>query len=295
MDGFARVNAGVTSPAEFFSEENVGRIFGHGPARCRALGRRTSNLTVPTAGGGHAPPPVAARPSADCCQTPPHEAGNVLHAYDGPRRVAEKARRGAGQAGVPGEGGEGRGDEEEHPVPLGPSTPRSSSHGARASVGNDAYPCDIGALRRGFMVKSPERHPSATSNGNRPGRRLAPLARPASRSRPSDRRRVPECLGDRVGFTCCQSADLANPTSLLSERIDLMWVREGESFQAFALVTGRVPSSCRPRPTGRRTTGACSARCSSADRGRHHRCPARPRGQYPRARSKTFRRGWPAR
>ncbi len=27
MDGFARVIAGVTSPAEFFSEENVGRIF----------------------------------------------------------------------------------------------------------------------------------------------------------------------------------------------------------------------------------------------------------------------------
>jgi flavin-dependent dehydrogenase len=27
MDGFARVNAGVKSPAEFFSEENVGRIF----------------------------------------------------------------------------------------------------------------------------------------------------------------------------------------------------------------------------------------------------------------------------
>jgi 2-polyprenyl-6-methoxyphenol hydroxylase-like FAD-dependent oxidoreductase len=27
MDGFARVNAGVTSPAEFFSEKNVGRIF----------------------------------------------------------------------------------------------------------------------------------------------------------------------------------------------------------------------------------------------------------------------------
>ena len=27
MDGFARVNAGVTSPAEFFSPENVGRIF----------------------------------------------------------------------------------------------------------------------------------------------------------------------------------------------------------------------------------------------------------------------------
>jgi hypothetical protein len=27
MDGFARVNSGVTSPAEFFSEDNVGRIF----------------------------------------------------------------------------------------------------------------------------------------------------------------------------------------------------------------------------------------------------------------------------
>jgi hypothetical protein len=26
MDGFARVTAGVTSPAEFFSEANVGRI-----------------------------------------------------------------------------------------------------------------------------------------------------------------------------------------------------------------------------------------------------------------------------
>ena len=27
MDGFARVNAGVTSPAEYFSEENLGQIF----------------------------------------------------------------------------------------------------------------------------------------------------------------------------------------------------------------------------------------------------------------------------
>jgi len=27
MDGFARLNAGVTSPADFFSEANVGRIF----------------------------------------------------------------------------------------------------------------------------------------------------------------------------------------------------------------------------------------------------------------------------
>jgi hypothetical protein len=27
MNGFARVNAGMTSPAQFFSEENVGHIF----------------------------------------------------------------------------------------------------------------------------------------------------------------------------------------------------------------------------------------------------------------------------
>jgi 2-polyprenyl-6-methoxyphenol hydroxylase-like FAD-dependent oxidoreductase len=33
MDGFARVIAGVTSPAEFFSEENVGRIFAGAAAR----------------------------------------------------------------------------------------------------------------------------------------------------------------------------------------------------------------------------------------------------------------------
>ena len=31
MDEFARVNAGVTSPAEFFSEENVKRIFAAAP------------------------------------------------------------------------------------------------------------------------------------------------------------------------------------------------------------------------------------------------------------------------
>jgi flavin-dependent dehydrogenase len=33
MDGFARVNAGVTSPSEFFSDENVGRIFAAASAR----------------------------------------------------------------------------------------------------------------------------------------------------------------------------------------------------------------------------------------------------------------------
>ena len=30
MDGFARVNAGVTSPTEYFGEENVSRIFAEG-------------------------------------------------------------------------------------------------------------------------------------------------------------------------------------------------------------------------------------------------------------------------
>ena len=33
MDGFARVNAGVTSPAEFFSDENVARIFAMAESR----------------------------------------------------------------------------------------------------------------------------------------------------------------------------------------------------------------------------------------------------------------------
>ena len=32
MDGFARVNAGVTSPAEFLSPENIGRIMSGAPA-----------------------------------------------------------------------------------------------------------------------------------------------------------------------------------------------------------------------------------------------------------------------
>lgn len=45
---------------------------------------------------------------------------------------------------------------------------------------------------------------------------------------------------DPAGFTCCQNADLSNRVSLLSERIDLIfvsdpWVRAG------AVVTGRVP------------------------------------------------------
>jgi endonuclease/exonuclease/phosphatase family protein len=55
-------------------------------------------------------------------------------------------------------------------------------------------------------------------------------------------------FADPDGFTCCQNADLANPTSLLSERIDLMWVREGERFQALALVTGRTPLLFSPVP-----------------------------------------------
>jgi hypothetical protein len=35
MDGFARVVAGVTSPAEFFSAENVGRILDDQLMQCR--------------------------------------------------------------------------------------------------------------------------------------------------------------------------------------------------------------------------------------------------------------------
>jgi hypothetical protein len=56
-------------------------------------------------------------------------------------------------------------------------------------------------------------------------------------------------FADPDGFTWCQNADLANPTSLLSERIDLIWIGEGTSFRALALVTGRVPlfSSTPPR------------------------------------------------
>ena len=33
MDGFCRVNAGVTSPIEFFAEANLGRIFAAAAAR----------------------------------------------------------------------------------------------------------------------------------------------------------------------------------------------------------------------------------------------------------------------
>jgi hypothetical protein len=36
MDSFARVNAGVTSPAEFFSEENAGRIMAGSAAAANA-------------------------------------------------------------------------------------------------------------------------------------------------------------------------------------------------------------------------------------------------------------------
>jgi hypothetical protein len=36
MDGFARVNAGVTSSAEFFAEENLGRIMSRSGAAAPA-------------------------------------------------------------------------------------------------------------------------------------------------------------------------------------------------------------------------------------------------------------------
>ena len=42
------------------------------------------------------------------------------------------------------------------------------------------------------------------------------------------------------GFTCCQPEDLANPTSLLYERVDLIFVR-GPSVKSLAFVTGQVP------------------------------------------------------
>jgi 2-polyprenyl-6-methoxyphenol hydroxylase-like FAD-dependent oxidoreductase len=38
MDGFARVNAGVTSPAEFFCEANVGRLLARAEARAARAG-----------------------------------------------------------------------------------------------------------------------------------------------------------------------------------------------------------------------------------------------------------------
>jgi endonuclease/exonuclease/phosphatase family metal-dependent hydrolase len=46
---------------------------------------------------------------------------------------------------------------------------------------------------------------------------------------------------DPNGFTCCQQEDLANTTSLLDERIDLIFVGNSGAFLPFALVTGRVP------------------------------------------------------
>jgi hypothetical protein len=45
---------------------------------------------------------------------------------------------------------------------------------------------------------------------------------------------------DWNGFTCCQDKDLLNTTSLLDERIDIIFVRD-TSFLPLAFVTGRVP------------------------------------------------------
>ena len=50
----------------------------------------------------------------------------------------------------------------------------------------------------------------------------------------------PLALLDPKGLTCCQDADLANRTSALYERIDLVFVR-GSRFQPWAFVTTRVP------------------------------------------------------
>jgi hypothetical protein len=46
MDAFARVNAGVMSPAEFFSEENIERILVH--AQPSTQGPAGSEVPVPT-------------------------------------------------------------------------------------------------------------------------------------------------------------------------------------------------------------------------------------------------------
>ena len=45
---------------------------------------------------------------------------------------------------------------------------------------------------------------------------------------------------DPDGFTCCQLDDLSNTTSILDERIDIIFVRDS-SFLPLAFVTGRVP------------------------------------------------------
>ena len=45
---------------------------------------------------------------------------------------------------------------------------------------------------------------------------------------------------DPNGLTCCQDDDLLNTTSLLDERIDLIFIRD-TSFLPMAFVTGRVP------------------------------------------------------
>lgn len=45
---------------------------------------------------------------------------------------------------------------------------------------------------------------------------------------------------DPDGFTCCQQSDLANTSSQLDERIDILFVR-GTPFAAIAFVQGRIP------------------------------------------------------
>jgi 2-polyprenyl-6-methoxyphenol hydroxylase-like FAD-dependent oxidoreductase len=47
MDGFARVNSGVTSPAEFFSDENIRRIFAASELRRAGLSAREEEARVP--------------------------------------------------------------------------------------------------------------------------------------------------------------------------------------------------------------------------------------------------------
>ena len=51
-----------------------------------------------------------------------------------------------------------------------------------------------------------------------------------------------------VKQACCQLSDLSNRNSLLSERLDLIFVREAGHFLPLAVVTGRVPLFSSPRP-----------------------------------------------
>jgi hypothetical protein len=53
---------------------------------------------------------------------------------------------------------------------------------------------------------------------------------------------------DLDGFTCCEEPDLSNRKSILSERIDLIFVRTPGALLPSLVVTGRVPILRSSRP-----------------------------------------------